>query len=81
MVKSHWFIREGTFTWEVSIPSNTTATAFVPADKGAVITESDRSIDDAPGVELLERTEKSAGFNLASGDYKFDVSHIKDQMV
>jgi alpha-L-rhamnosidase len=74
MVKSHWSIREGTFTWDVSIPPNTTATAFVPADDGALITENDRPAELSPGVELIERSEKTAVINLQSGNYQFIVS-------
>jgi alpha-L-rhamnosidase len=81
IVKSQWAIRDGVFIWDVSIPPNTTATAFVPADAEALITESDRSIDESPGVELLERTEKSAVFNLLSGGYKFEVNSFRDQIV
>ena len=72
-VESYWALRGDAFTWEITIPPNTTATAHVPVEPGCEITESDRPAGESPGVELLERTAKTAVFHLPSGDYRFTI--------
>ncbi|MFV2069838.1 MAG: family 78 glycoside hydrolase catalytic domain [Pirellulales bacterium] len=55
----------------VVIPANTTATVYVPVVEGAVVQEGDQPANEAPGVQLLRRTETAAVYEVGSGEYIF----------
>jgi alpha-L-rhamnosidase len=55
----------------VRVPVGATATVFLPAKDGMPVTEGDKPLDRAAGVQLL-RTEKGhAVLAVGSGDYEF----------
>ena len=69
-IASDWKWSDGTFEWKVTIPPNTTATAYMP-ENAASLTESGKPIAKANGVKFL-RTEKGrAVYELQSGAYFF----------
>jgi alpha-L-rhamnosidase len=68
-----WHHDAATFTLQVSIPPNTTATAYLPATSEQEITESGRSISDDPGVKLLSLEKNSVKIEIGSGNYEFRV--------
>lgn len=65
-VSSYWRQEEFGFTWEVDVPPNTTATAYVPATSG----QSVRVNGEIEGERLVD----SVKFELLSGSYRFEVS-------
>ena len=71
---SDWRINEGTFQWSVSIPVNTTATVYLPANNIDDISESGIPAKNAEGVKFLKMENGNAVFNVGSGDYIFTVS-------
>ena len=72
-VKSYWALMDNAFTWKITVPPNTTATAFVPAQLESEIVESDHPFDQSPGVKRLEHNGNATVFSLQSGEYKFKV--------
>lgn len=70
-IVSEWRLVDGEFIWDIQIPPNATAIAYVPCDPAADIFESDHPADDAEGVQPLARTDTEAGFALLSGHYLF----------
>ncbi|PMP77336.1 MAG: alpha-L-rhamnosidase, partial [Roseiflexus castenholzii] len=70
---SAWRIDNDRFTWEVVVPPNTTATAYVPAPEGAMVRESEQAADEAEGVTFVERNEETAIYRLTAGAYTFTV--------
>lgn len=71
-IVSDWRISGGTFTLNVTIPANTTATVYVPAAGAESVTESGRSaFAGAEGVRFLRMEGDDAVFAVASGDYTF----------
>ncbi|GIW00869.1 glycoside hydrolase family 78 protein [Roseiflexus sp.] len=70
---SAWRIDNDRFTWEVVVPPNTTATAYVPAPEGAMVRESGQAADEAEGVTFVERNEETAIYRLTAGAYTFTV--------
>ncbi|HSI74064.1 MAG TPA: alpha-L-rhamnosidase C-terminal domain-containing protein, partial [Fimbriimonas sp.] len=64
-IESHWRLEEGKFTWEVTVPPNTSAVAGLPVPEGTRITESGQPVtgDYRNGRLLL---------NLKPGRYKFE---------
>lgn len=70
-IVSSWTRKDGAFTLSVTIPANTTATVFVPAAEGDVVTESGGALDAAAGVKLVRRDSDAAVVEIGSGSYTF----------
>jgi alpha-L-rhamnosidase len=70
-ITSEWEIVDGTFRLRMAIPANTTAIVHVPAHDGGTITESDYSLEQAEGVELLSLESGEAVVAVHSGRYEF----------
>jgi alpha-L-rhamnosidase len=68
-----WDKADDAFKLFVTIPANTTATVYVPADEGQTVTESGKSIEDAEGVTALGHEDGHAAFRIESGAYEFAV--------
>ncbi|MBC8009813.1 MAG: family 78 glycoside hydrolase catalytic domain [Burkholderiales bacterium] len=63
----------GALIWEVEVPANTTATAWVPAAEGARVTESGGPLEKAEGLRVLRREADAVVVELAGGRYRFNV--------
>jgi alpha-L-rhamnosidase len=59
--------------WEVEVPANTRATAWVPAAKGARVTEGGVAVEKAAGVRVLRREPEAWVLDLGAGRYRFEV--------
>jgi alpha-L-rhamnosidase len=74
IIKSEWTKTEGQFSWNITVPCNSTATVYVPitTDKNKV-TESGNKISSSKGVKFLRLTDKYRVFKVGSGNYSFKV--------
>ena len=70
-IVSNWKREGGKLTMDVTIPSNATATVFVPANKAASITESGKPAGEAEGVKFLRMENNAAVYAVGSGNYQF----------
>jgi len=70
-IASSWKKAGGTFTLDVTVPPNTTATVWLPAKEGAAITESGRPAGGAAGVKFVRQEGGAAVFEVESGTYSF----------
>ncbi len=70
-IKSSWKIEKDRFIWEVTIPANTTATLYMPADCAAEVTEQGLPAGDAEGVKYIRMEQDRAVFIVGSGSYSF----------
>ena len=71
MIVTAWKQEEGRFTLEVTVPANTTATVYVPADDPSRVTEGGRPAAGAPGVTFLRSEPGAAVYQVGSGTYRF----------
>ncbi len=71
LIKSEWHIRGSKFSWEISIPANTTATIYVPAEKEGDVTESGREASKSEGVKFVKLENGRAVYEIGSGSYHF----------
>lgn len=71
MIKSRWRRQGTSLTLEVTIPSNTTATVYVPADTGTSVLESGGPVEKAAGIDIAGRDGPFAVFQVSSGRYIF----------
>lgn len=61
----------GKYEIQVTIPPNTTATAYVPAKNGESVTESGKPAAAAEGVQFLRMEKNTAVYAVGSGTYQF----------
>ncbi|MCA9062504.1 MAG: family 78 glycoside hydrolase catalytic domain [Planctomycetaceae bacterium] len=70
-VVSRWKRTGNHFVWQVTVPPNTTATAFLPTGKSSELQESGMAIGERPGIRILETRPDVTVVNLESGTYQF----------
>ncbi len=71
VIESVWRVEDGRFVWDVRIPANTSATVMVPASEPGAVTESDRPVSEAEGVQLVRAENGRAVFEVGAGRYRF----------
>ncbi|MCK4965867.1 family 78 glycoside hydrolase catalytic domain, partial [bacterium] len=73
LIKSEWRKIDDTFRWSVSIPVNTTAAVYVPAESVDSVMLNGAPAAESKIVEYVGMKNGSALFNVGSGDYTFIV--------
>ncbi len=71
LIRSAWTLKDGVFTWEITVPANSTATVYVPAADGAEVREGDAPAAEAEGVRFLRREGGAAVYEVGAGSYRF----------
>ena len=71
LISTAWRTYEGGFSLETTIPTNTTATVYVPATSESDVKESGKLIAEADGVTFLRMENGSAVLAVDSGRYLF----------
>jgi alpha-L-rhamnosidase len=74
LIKSEWSKTNGLFSWDITVPCNSTATVYIPitAEKNKVM-ESGKKASSSKGVKFLHSTEQYRVFKIGSGNYNFKV--------
>ncbi len=70
-IRSDWKLANGQLTWNVTIPANTTATAWVPTDDAEAVRERGQKITEASGITPVRTEAGCAVYELPSGTYHF----------
>ena len=70
-ISSAWKTVGGQFTWDITIPANTTATAYVPTSNSEAIREDGLKISAAQGITPVRLESGAAVYELGSGKYHF----------
>jgi alpha-L-rhamnosidase len=70
-IESSWNVAAGHLQYDVTIPTNTTATVYVPAKDAASVTEGGKPASAAEGVQFLRMEDGAAVFLVQSGKYSF----------
>lgn len=73
-IESGWKREKGKFTLNISIPANTTATVFIPANETDVITESGKMNGKMDHVTFEGWSDGRAVYKTGSGNYSFTVA-------
>ncbi len=73
LIASEWFIRDGRFSWNITVPPNTTATVYIPASAADTITEGGRPLAKAQGITALRNEARAVVLSIDSGSYGFNV--------
>jgi alpha-L-rhamnosidase len=70
-IVSDWKRDGDKFILKVTIPANTTATVFIPANSADEVLESGQPAAHSQGVNFLRMENGRAVFEIESGDYNF----------
>jgi alpha-L-rhamnosidase len=70
-IVSNWHIENGSFHLNITVPTNTTATVYVPAKNAKSITESGRPAAKSERVRFLHIENNRVVFAVGSGQYQF----------
>ena len=70
-VASAWTAVDGKFTYELTIPANTTATVTLPTTDAAGVTESGKPLGEVKEAAVVAPVDGDATFTLGSGAYRF----------
>jgi len=71
LISTEWKREKGTFTLDVSIPANTSATVYVPAEKKSDVKENGKRAEKAEGVKFIKFENGKAVYEIGSGSYHF----------
>jgi len=70
-IVSDWKRDGDRFSWNVTVPVNTTATVYVPANDAASVRESGKLAGETPGIQYLRTEAGTAVYEIGSGSYHF----------
>jgi alpha-L-rhamnosidase len=76
-IKSEWHLNSAQFNWDISIPANTTATIYIPAEKEGDVTESGKQASKTEGVKFVKIEDGRAIYEIGSGSYHFVAKNEK----
>jgi alpha-L-rhamnosidase len=71
LISSQWRNQPGRFSWKITIPANTSALAYIPANNESEVTEGATLASQAEGVKFIRMDGKRAVFEVQSGNYQF----------
>ncbi|MEI8374560.1 MAG: glycoside hydrolase family 78 protein [Planctomycetota bacterium] len=66
-----WKRSSDSFSLDITVPVNTTATVYVPAKEAAGVTEGGKPAEKASNVKFLRLEEGAAVYEVGSGSYSF----------
>lgn len=70
-IATEWKQDGSRFELTATLPPNTTATLYLPTKNAATITEGERRLDRAEGIEFLRMEGERAVVRIGSGSYRF----------
>lgn len=70
-IENHWSIQDDAFTLKVTIPTNTTATVYVPSDRQEFVNEGPGYIHSGDHVRFVRLEDDYVVFAAESGTYDF----------
>ncbi len=80
-IVSAWRLENGKLIMNVTIPANTSAFVYVPAEDMSRVTESGKPVKDSEGVKFLRMEKGAALFKVDSGSYIFESIWRNEQPV
>ncbi len=77
-IVSNWkFNKSNDFVWDITIPVNTTAKVYIPANNENSVSENKLKASNADGVTFLAMKDGYAVYEVLSGVYKFVSNEVK----
>ena len=73
VLASAWKLNETGYTWNITVPANTTATLWIPTGDVANITENGAAVSSVSGLSYQRMENYTAIFQAEAGTYSFAV--------
>jgi len=70
-IATAWKLNGDTLKLDVTIPTNTSATVYIPASDATSVMEGRKAATEAEGVRLIGAKDGIALFEVGSGTYRF----------
>jgi alpha-L-rhamnosidase len=77
MIQTDWMLTEGNFRMKVTVPPNTTASVYLPADINSQVYENSMPTEHSEDVRFIECESGNAIYHIGSGSYDFLVFEKK----
>ena len=71
-IYSRWESRDNQLVYEANVPSNTTATLYLPASSENDVRENGHPVNEAEGIKFIRFENGKAVYTLQSGNYRFE---------
>jgi alpha-L-rhamnosidase len=71
-IYSRWESRDNQLVYEATVPSNTTATLYLPASSENDVRENGHPVNEAEGIKFIRFENGKAVYTLQSGNYRFE---------
>jgi alpha-L-rhamnosidase len=78
-VKSGWNLKNGIFTWKITIPANTRANILLPAESPEDIFENGLPATQVEGLKYVRKQEGRINLEIGSGEYVFTCKYGEAQ--
>jgi alpha-L-rhamnosidase len=75
LVKSSWTSDKTNFNWHITIPPNSKALVYIPANSTSNVTEGDQKVMGVKNIRLVKMENGRAIFQIGSGSYDFEVKN------
>ena len=70
-IESAWKLSHQTWTWDVTIPPNTSASANLPTSNARAVRVNKKTLESAEGVSVLRKPNATIAVQLLAGRYRF----------
>ena len=71
-IEARWHLEEGSFTYDITVPNNTTATVVIPASLGHQVSERGQKLENVEGVSHVSHEPEATYIEVGSGSYTFN---------
>jgi alpha-L-rhamnosidase len=72
-IESHWQQDGNCLSWKVTVPPNTSATAFIPVITGSKVLEAGKPLEAAEGISAIRHEATEVVCELRAGKYSFTI--------
>jgi len=79
-IRSAWTWKNNTFKWDITIPANTTATIYIPAQDISEVTEGGQPVHNSEEVTSLRMEDGCAVFTVEPGSYTFSAVMMQESV-
>jgi len=76
-IESRWKLSPDKFSWDVTIPANTSATVYVPTLEKEDVIEGNQLAKKSEGVKFIKMEDDCTVFEVQSGSYSFTSNGVK----
>ena len=76
-INSSWQLAAGKFTWDVTVPANTTATVYIPTLNKEEVVEGKKPATKSDGIKFIKWENNLEVFEIQSGKYSFSSDGVK----